>query len=654
MCGIAGFVGFEDPRLLDQMNALMAHRGPDDKGTYWCAESKVGLSMQRLSILDLAGGHQPMSHADGRFWIVFNGEIFNAPALRQELERQGHVFQTRNSDTEVLLQLYQAKGAQMLESLNGMFAFVIHDKERNRLFGARDQTGIKPLYFVNEAGRLAFASEMKCLLALPGLKREVDLQSLFHYLTLLYVPDSPSILKQIKRLPPGHSFTFDLKSRRFETHRYWQPVFKEGATRSAEDSVAMIREELRSAVARWTLSDVPIACSLSGGIDSSSIVGLLAESGYPRTKTYSLGFAGECGKEWNETALAREVAEKWGTDHHEFILEPEDLLDDLIQMVWHLDEPYAGGLPSWYVFREMSRDVKVGMTGTGGDELFGNYGKAARYERRRLVQACLRVRSKSPELASECAKALRPLAKLTNAFPSSWSVLGKGRGLSQLPDLLQTPFGQHYYALDDYFSDEQKRSLIMQLNDGELESTRSFLQGLYDGSGTSDLRNGLAAVDFRTQLAEEFLFMTDRFSMAHSLEARVPFLDQQLIERVFSIPPALRADPLAPKRLLKQAVADLLPSNLLTAPKRGFVIPVETWLRNQLRPLVESLLSPERLRAQGIFRPEIYTTFVQPHLDASACHTWQVWALLMFQLWHNVFVENKSLGKPSYSWRDLT
>lgn len=653
MCGIAGFVGFDEPALLERMNELMTHRGPDDHGTYWRPEGKVGLSMQRLSILDLAGGHQPMSHANGRFWIVFNGEIFNAPALRDELESRGHKFQTRNSDTEVLLQLYAAHGSKMLDRLNGMFAFVIHDRQENVLFGARDQMGIKPLYYWNEGGRLAFASELKCLLILPGIRREVDVQSLFHYLTLLYVPDEASILKSIHRLPPGHSFRFDVNSRRMETHRYWRPAFAQDTRRSVEDTVALIRSELRAAVKRWTLSDVPIACSLSGGIDSSAVVGLLAESGFSKTKTFSLGFSGEGSKEWNETGLARQVAAKWGTEHHEVYLEPEALLSDLVQMVWHLDEPYAGGLPSWYVFREMAREVKVGLTGTGGDELFGNYGKASRYERRRLVYACLRMRSSSPEFASECAKALRPLARLADALPPSWSLLGKGRALSRLPDLLQNPFGQHYYALDDYFSDQQKRRLVMALDHNSVESTSSYLQRLFDGVGTSDLRNGLAAVDLRTQLAEEFLFMTDRFSMAHSLEARVPFLDREFVEKVFSIPPALRADPLAPKRLLKQAVADLLPPSLLSAPKRGFVIPAEQWLRRELRPLVESLLAPQRLREQGIFQPQVYEHVVRPHLEAQAAHTWQVWALLMFQLWHVIFIENRGVGQPACNWKDL-
>jgi len=653
MCGIAGFAGFENPGLLDQMKGLMSHRGPDDHGVYHDPAAKVSLGMQRLSILDLEGGHQPMSSADGRFWIVFNGEIFNAPALRQELEAKGRRFRTRNSDTEVLLHLYETEGQRMLERLNGMFAFVIHDRERNLLFGARDQLGIKPFYYFSRGGRFAFASELKCLLALPDLHREVDPQSLFHYLTLLYVPDEASILRGINRLPPAHSFEFSLATGQLRTQPYWEPRFDQGSARTPEEWQIMIRGELGAAVKRWTLSDVPIACSLSGGIDSSGVVGLLSEAGYSRIKTYSLGFVGHGESDLNETGLARQVAEKWGTEHHEFFLEPEALLDDLVQMVWHLDEPYAGGLPSWYVFREMARDVKVGLTGTGGDELFGNYGKASRYERSWLLNACLRLRFSSPQIASECAKALRPVAQLTNAIPASWPWFGKGRAFSKLPNLLQEPFGQHYYALNDYFSDDQKRSLVLELVQTELQPTSSYLQGLFDRTGTSDLRNGLASVDIRTQLAEEFLFMTDRFSMAHSLEARVPFLDQELVAKVLGIPSSMRADPMAPKQLLRQAVADLLPPDLLTAPKRGFVIPAELWLRQKLRPLVEYLLAPKRLRKQAIFRPQIYESLVRPHLDGQASHTWQVWSLLMFQLWHVVFIESRSLEKPAWSWRDL-
>ena len=343
--------------------------------------------------------------------------------------------------------------------------------------------------------------------------------------------------------------------------------------------IEILRAELRAAVRRWTLSDVPIACSLSGGLDSSAVVGLLAEAGYPRIKTYSLGFVGEEEQLWNEIDLARQVAQRWGTDHHEIILEPNELLSDLASMVWHLDEPYGGGLPSWYVFREMSRDVKVGLTGTGGDELFGNYGKFRIYEASKLLQASLASRRWADGRGDILARFLSPLATLSNSLPSSWRWIGRGHFLSQLPRIISEPFGRYYYANFDYLSDDRKRADVFRIQNGNLQDTASYLQRLYDASQAQDLRNGLAAVDFRTQLAEEFLFMTDRFSMAHSLEARVPFLDHVLVESVFRIPSSMRTTTGDLKYLFKMAVGDLLPQPLLNAPKRGFVLPIKLWLR---------------------------------------------------------------------------
>jgi asparagine synthase (glutamine-hydrolysing) len=330
--------------------------------------------MCRLSILDLEFGHQPMGNRDSSIWIVYNGEIFNSPQLRRQLERQGQVFVTDHSDTEILLHLYEQKQEDMLSELNGMFSFVVYDKRRNLLFGARDRLGIKPFYYTRMGNIFAFASELKSLLRLPGMTRTLNHTSMFHYMTLRFVPGEMSIFDGIQRLSPGHWFRHDLASGRFETHRYWTPstVAREGL--SVAEWSGLVRAELQAAVRRWTLSDVPLGCSLSGGLDSSSIVALLAEAGHSRLKTYSLGF-GETAADLDELPLARKVAERWGTDHHELVLQPEDLLRDLLKMVWYLDEPYGGGLPSWYVFQFMARDVKVGMTGTGGDELFGDYGR---------------------------------------------------------------------------------------------------------------------------------------------------------------------------------------------------------------------------------------------------------------------------------------
>ena len=472
-------------------------------------------------------------------------------------------------------------------------------------------------------------------------------------MTLLYVPDEASIINGVRRVPPAHSFIYDLNSRQLTLRRYWQLRFDADEHRSEDEWTEILRAELRAAVRRWTLSDVPIACSLSGGLDSSAVVGLLAEAGYPRIKTYSLGFVDEEEQLWNEIDLARQVAQRWGTDHHEILLEPNELLSDLASMVWHLDEPYGGGLPSWYVFREMSKDVKVGLTGTGGDELFGNYGKFRIYEASKLLQASLASRRWADGSGDILARVLSPLATLSNSLPSSWRWIGRGHFLSQLPRIISEPFGRYYYANFDYLSDDRKRADVFRIQNGNLQDTASYLQHLYDASQAQDLRNGLAAVDFRTQLAEEFLFMTDRFSMAHSLEARTPFLDHILVESVFRIPPSIRTKAGDLKYLFKRAIGDLLPEQLLTARKRGFVIPIKLWLRRELRPLAERLLHPRRMHQQGLFHPKFYEMFVRPHLEQRADFTSQVWAALMFQIWYVIFIEQNQTEAPAYDWQAM-
>jgi len=392
---------------------------------------------------------------------------------------------------------------------------------------------------------------------------------------------------------------------------------------------------------------------LSGGIDSSTIVGLIGESGHKQIKTYALGFAGSGEEEWNELPLARLVAEKWGTEHHEVVLDPETLLDDLVQMVWHLDEPYGGGLPSWYVFRFMSETVKVGMTGTGGDETFGNYGKYRVMENSSFARAAMSRRSTYESFARNFAWAWRPCSQLAEAVPDTWLGSYRKRRLAGLFDFRSGPVGRYFFNPWYYFSDGAKRSAVFQMDLDQVMETGSMLQSLYDEANVDDLRNSLTYIDFKTQLTDEFLSMTDRLSMAHSLEARVPFLDHEFVETVFSIPSSLRTKPDDLKYLLKASVADLLPAEILSARKRGFVIPIKLWLRTSLRKLAEHLLSPERLKTQGLFEPGFYWRYVKPHIEAKEDFTWQVWAALMFQLWHFIFIEQNARSAPTYTWRDI-
>jgi asparagine synthase (glutamine-hydrolysing) len=577
MCGIAGVVGRWDDALLERLGAAQRHRGPDGGGAV--TDGDVALVARRLAILDLEGGEQPMTSPSGRSTIVFNGEIYNAPELRARLEREGRRFATDNSDTEVVLALYEERGPDFLHELNGMFALAILDRERRELLLARDRLGIKPLYYSERP--FAFASELRALLHVPGVERELDRESLFHYLSLRFVPGERSIFAGVRRLPPGHLLRYDLETRDLQVARWWRLRF------DGDGDPAGLRDALREAVVRWTLADVPVAVSLSGGFDSSALAALLAESGRGRVRTYSLGFAGED----DELPLARALADRWGTEHHEAVVDADELLDDLLGMVWALDEPYGGGLPSWYVYRFMAEEVKVGLTGTGGDELFGNYRRFVPFERARLRRL---------------------------------------RGA----DVRRYHFEPSYY-----FTDDEKRSFGV---DGP--DTSTLLQRAFDESGSDNARDSVLYLDATTQLPDEFLHVTDRFSMAWSLEARTPFLDHELVEFVASIPPEARTDADDPKRLLRDAVADLLTPAHLQAPKRGFVFPLARWLRGPLQPLADRLLGPEYLRRQGIFSPD--ADFLR--LDAES-----LWPVLMFQLWHLLYVEEALSEPPTFSWRDL-
>jgi asparagine synthase (glutamine-hydrolysing) len=394
--------------------------------------------------------------------------------------------------------------------------------------------------------------------------------------------------------------------------QFWDLRFDAIRPGAVEDLKKMVLGKMEEAVKRWTLSDVPIACSLSGGLDSSSVVGMMAKSGCDRVRTYSLGFEGKGEEVFSELGLARKVAQKWETEHHELVMNPNQLLSDLGRMVWHLDEPYAGGLPSWYVFKLIGQDCKVAMTGTGGDELFGNYGKWERYEAGTLQRWYV---------------ALREL---------------KHWGLRQLfRDAERYPHGHFYYR---YLSDAAKNELVLGQGYGDRSSgTEELLEGLWLKAKTQSPRNAVAYVDFHLQLPEEFLLMTDRFSMAHSVEARVPFLDHELVECVYTIPPEIRTRRGDAKYFIREIVKDLLPPELWSAPKRGFVLPLQLWTRQDLKPVIEQVLSPGYLQKQGIFLSRVWERIVKPHLTGARDYTQQVWTLFMFQMWH----ENLGSGKCS-------
>ncbi len=614
MCGIAGIANPHEPVQLVPMLACLRHRGPDEGGQYHDPDAPAHLGIQRLRIIDPAGGKQPMTNEDGTIWVVLNGAIYNAPELRATLIAKGHQFRSAHSDTEVLVHLYEEQGDDMVRALNGMFAFVLYDRHRRRLFGARDRLGIKPLYYTR-CGGFAFASELKSLLTLPSVRRQLSLSAVFHFLSLNYVPGAQSIFEDIQRLPPGCQFSYGLDQEQLEVVRYWRPEFAPDPDRSLTEWVDRIRTTLAEAVRRQTLSDVPLGCALSGGIDSASLVGLLAQQGVAPLRTYTLGFAGSDEEAFSECALARTVAERWSTEHHEVILTAETLLKDLRQMVWHLDEPYGGGLPSWYVFQRMGLDVRVALTGTGGDELFGNYGRSYLLDMHPFVRFARFARR------------------------------GKTLHATSPRDL----FRQCFFDPMHVFSDDVKRAAVCEAWSATLPGTAEVFYDIYAAANASHARDRVAYLDYSTQLPDEFLLMTDRFSMAHAVEARVPFLDHELVELLGRVPAAIRTQRRQVKYLLKQSVQDLLPETVLQAPKHGFVLPMGQWLRSGLREMTQELLEPARLRRQGLLRPSFFTQFVTPHLEGRADYTHQVWTALMFQLWHQRFIEEAMSEAPLFA-----
>ena len=599
MCGITGFAGVYNKELLNKMNCVQIHRGPDDQGYYFDEAAAVNIAMTRLAIVDIQDGHQPMSSEDENLWIVFNGEIYNSAKLRADLKTLGHNFKTHHSDTEALIYMYRQYGKSMLQYLNGMFAFALYDKRQKKLFAARDHYGIKPLYYSVSDNKFAFASEMKALLTLPWINKELNHQAVYDYFSFQAVPAPSTVFRSIQKLPSASWIEYDVESKTVRTESYWSPQMSTAKITKADLAACkpLIKKKFLEAVQRWTLSDVEIACSLSGGIDSSSIVAAMAQVSPYKIKTYTVGYLD--APDIDEKEMAKKVSQKWNTEHHEIIVEADDLLNYLDKMVYYLDEPYAGGLPSWFVYEAMSKDVKVAMTGSGGDELFGNYGKWKFYENKR------------------------------SHFYRARQFFKKDGKLSHL---MKYPNGVFHYP---YYTDGYKSSKIFSgdfING--VHPSAAYIQQLWP---KTDPRDAVAAVDVRLQLPEEFLLMTDRFSMAYSIEARTPFLDVEFSEFIYSIPGELRTSDSHLKYLFIDAVRDWLPKEVIAGSKKGFTLPLSSWLRNQLRERVECLLSQKFLKEQNIFRSDIYNTIAKPFYDNQSNSDWELWELLMFQLWYKKF-----------------
>ncbi|WP_305883835.1 asparagine synthase (glutamine-hydrolyzing) [Actinoallomurus soli] len=621
MCGIAGVVSADrpDPCLVRRMCDVLAHRGPDGEGFHEDAHAALG--MRRLAIVDVPGSDQPVYNEDRTVVAVFNGEIYNFPALRRELRDRGHRLAT-NGDTECLVHLYEELGDELVHRLRGMFAFAIWDGRRRRLLLARDRVGKKPLYWRTEGGTLWFASELKALTRDPALRREVDLVALHHYLTYQYVPAPWSILRGVHKLPPGHLLSW--QDGVAVTARYWRVDCTPRDVASEEEAAEEVRVRLLDATRVRMVSERPLGALLSGGIDSSAVVAAMARHSAGPVKTFSVGFDDES---LDERRYARMLARHYGTDHHEMVV-TSSALEVLPALSWHYNEPFAdsSSIPTFHLARMTGEQVTVVLNGDGGDELFGGYLRYLLMARAGRVPGLTFLRAPLDRAGSALAARGAPRSALQRA----------GRAIG----LLGHPAPRRYARLMSSFTSEQKTALYSGPLRASLTDVDShgLLDDAFAASRAGSVLGRVMDVDLNTYLPGDLLVKMDTATMANSLEARSPFLDHHLVEWAAGLPPRLKVRSGTTKYLLKKAVEPWLPPGLVTRPKMGFGVPLARWLRTDLADLAWDVLTDHTARSRGLFRPEAVRGLLRRHAGGHD-HAGRIWALLQFELWCRVFLD---------------
>jgi asparagine synthase (glutamine-hydrolysing) len=634
MCGIAGMIepeaamSFAERReLIGLMCYAIEHRGPDDEGFH--IDGGVALGMRRLSIIDLFTGHQPISNEDGSIWIVFNGEIYNFRELRDELIARGHTFQT-STDTEVIVHLYEDDGEACVERLRGMFAFAIWDSREQKLFIARDRVGIKPLHYWQEGGTLIFGSEIKSILQHPKVSREINLEAISDFLSFCYVPDPATAFRGIHKLPPGHTLSF--KNSRLTTRRYWDFNYPEQTetepARSESYYIEKIQELITEAVRLRLISDVPLGAFLSGGIDSSTIVATMARLMDRPVKTFSIGFT---ESSFNELHYARTAARHLGTDHHEFVVTP-DVCKLVEEIIWHHDEPFAdvSSIPTYIVSKMAREHVTVVLSGDGGDELFAGYERYLVDQKREVFE---RVPGFIRRNVLMTASRLLPRAAYGKNFL---------RHIALDPDA-------RYIDSISYFNESKKKNFLssdFRRALGAYNSDEAFKQ-VYAAPLSKERIDHLLYLDSKTYLPGDILTKVDRMSMAHSIEARVPLLDHELIEFVQTIPASLKLRGDSTKHILKRAVRGLVPDEIIDRPKQGFDVPIKKWLNDELRDLLGDTLTDSRTRERGYFNRRAVEAILDEHRRGRRDNARHLWGLLTLELWHRAFIDRRP--EPSFA-----
>ncbi len=627
MCGIVGIASANSGRIdretLQKMNRAILHRGPDDDGFY--LNKNVGLAMRRLSIIDVAHGKQPMNNEDKTAWIVFNGEIYNFQELRKDLQNEGNKFYT-NSDTEVILHLYDKYGVDCVQHLRGMFAFAIWDEREKSLFIARDRVGKKPLLYAHQPnGDLIFGSEFRALLAHPEISREIDNQAIHHYLSYLCVPAPLTAYKQIRKLEPAHWLRW--KNGQIETRRYWSPDFhrkiKITEQEAEEETLRLLRESTKLRM----IAEVPLGAFLSGGVDSSVVVALMAEESPQPVKTFSIGFEEE---DFSELKYARRVAEHIGAEHHEFIVRP-NALEVLPTLVEHYGEPYAdsSAIPTYYVAKETRKHVTVALNGDGGDESFAGY---ERY-------LAMRLSEKYHKIPGLLRKGL--IENAVNLIPTSEIKRSRARDLKRFLKAASLPKVGRYFHWISAIDRELKENLYTEEFKREIGNSDSafFIKRWFDKSNGNGIVDATMFTDQMTYLPNDLLVKVDIATMANSLEARSPLLDHKVIEFAASLPENIKLKGAENKSLLKKVGSRLVPREVLYRKKMGFGVPIGHWFRGEMKDYLRENLLSDKFARRGIVKAEIVRQLVDEHIEAKNDSASQLWTLLMLELWFQKFID---------------
>ena len=637
MCGIAGIVSTAagehiDADVIHRMCQTIVHRGPDDEGIF--VKGGVGLGMRRLSIIDVAGGHQPVFNEDRSIWLVFNGEIYNFTELRDDLLKRGHHFAT-HTDTEVIVHLYEEMGADCVHRLRGMFAFALYDENRRKLLLARDRLGKKPLHYALQGGRLLFASEMKAILAVAPELAQLDNQALLQYLYYGYIPDPLTAFPGIQKLPPG--YLLEYQDAKIDVRQYWDlPQYDTCVPRSEEECLEEMEARLAESVRLRLISDVPLGALLSGGTDSSIVVALMARASSKPVKTFSIGFHHH---DFNETQYARLVAEKFATDHHELTVE-SDVLETVETLTASMDEPFGDSsmLPTYYVSCLARKHVKVALSGDGGDEIFGGYDRYPVHLRRKNFE---RIPHWARRFYREKIYPLLPEDMRGKKFSYNVSLPWQERyidSISYLPS-----FDRDIKLLSDDF-----RKILL-----AGENPEAVMLGHFADAKATDPVSRLLYLDTKTYMVGDVLTKVDRMSMATSLEVRVPLLDHTFVEWATGLPSSWKMRGLQQKYILRKLAERIgVPQAALNRPKQGFALPLVHWIRNDLKDLIISVLLDSRSLHRGYFRPEGIRRMLDEHFRQRRDHSHGIWRLLIFELWHRNFLENiraKAWGAEPYT-----